>query len=189
MPEEETKKEEKEESDDVVYDNDNDSDQSDQIQKIKKLKKEIESVKKEKTDLLFELQKAKADFINMRKRDEDHLRDMVKFAGSNIISDLIPVLDSFDMAFSNKEAWEKAPKDWRVGVEYIFNQLHSVLQNNGVTVIDKIGVDFDTSLHEAVENVEVEKKDDHKIIAVIQKGYKLGDRLIRPAKVKVGISK
>lgn len=154
--------------------------------KIKKLKKELAQVKEEKLQVLTDLQKAKADFINMRKRDEEGNREFVKYAKEGVIADIIPVLDSFDMAFSNKESWESVSKEWRTGVEYIYNQLLSVLTNNGVSEVNPAGEEFNPSIHEALEMVETDnKKDDHKILSVVQKGYKMGDKVIRPAKVKV----
>lgn len=154
--------------------------------KIKNLKKQLAETKKEKTELLTELQKAKADFINMRKRDEEGNKQFVKYAKEGVISDIVPVLDSFDMAMGNKEAWEKAPQEWRVGVEYIANQLISALEQNGLEPLNPVGDDFDPAIHEALEMVAVEdKKQDGKIIDVVQKGYKLADKMIRPAKVKV----
>jgi len=177
-------------SDDIVLEeNHEDNSAVSSDDKVKKLKKEIVDIKKEKADLLAELQRAKADFINMRRRDEEHLKDMVRFANVEMISQIIPVLDSFDMAFSNKEAWEKAPKEWRIGVEYIYNQLLSVLTNNSVDVVNPIGQKFDPNTEEAIENIPGEKENDGKVVAVIQKGYKMGDRMIRPAKVKVGTLK
>jgi len=162
-----------------------DSDNSAQS-KLKKLKKELAQVKAEKLEVLTDLQKAKADFINMRKRDEEGNREFVKYAKEGVIADIIPVLDSFDMAFSNKESWESVSKEWRVGVEYIYNQLLSVLTNNGVTELNPMGEEFNPNLHDALEMVSTEdSKDDNKIIAVVQKGYKIGDKIIRPAKVKV----
>ena len=155
--------------------------------KIKKLKKDLAQVRAEKMQYLTDLQKAKADFINMRKRDEEGNKDFVKYAKENVILDIIPVLDSFDMAFSNKEAWNKVSSEWRTGVEYIYNQLLGVLANHGVTTFNPLGVDFSPQIHEAVEMVPVtDMKDDHKVIVVIQKGYKMGEKIIRPAKVKVG---
>jgi molecular chaperone GrpE len=155
--------------------------------KIKNLKKDLASVKKEKIELLTELQKAKADFVNMRKRDEVVNKDFVKYAKEAVISDILPVLDSFDMAMGNKEAWEKAPQEWRVGVEYIYNQLISILDQHGLTPVDPTGEQFNPSIHEALEMVPVENKDeDGKIISVIQKGYVMGEKTVRPAKVKVG---
>ena len=155
--------------------------------KIKNLKKDLSQVKKEKADILTELQKAKADFINMRKRDEEGNKEFIKYAKEGVIADIIPVLDSFDMAMGNKDAWEKAPSEWRIGVEYIYNQLISILDQHGLSVVDPIVQDFDPQLHEALEMVPTENnEEDGKIMTVIQKGYQMAEKMVRPAKVKVG---
>ena len=155
--------------------------------KIKNLQKKLKDAQKEKSDLMTELQKAKADFVNMRKRDEESNKEFVKYAKTGVVGDIIPVLDSFDMAMGNKEAWEKAPSEWRVGVEYIYNQLVSILEQHGLEAVNPIGAEFDPNQHEALEMIETDdKSQDGKIITVVQKGYKLGEKLVRPAKVKVG---
>ncbi len=156
--------------------------------RIKDIKAKLATVSAEKMQALTDLQKAKADFINMRKRDEETNKNYIKYAKEGLIADLLPVLDSFDMAFINKEAWEKAPKEWRVGVEYIYNQLFSVLQNNGISEIGiQEGDTFDHNIHDAVEMVSVDDETkDNKILSIVQKGYKLDDKIIRPAKVRVG---
>ncbi len=96
-------------------------------------------------------------------------------------------MDSFEMAFQNKEHWEKADKNWRDGVMNIYNQLKKALEKNGVTMDDPIGKDFDPMNHLAL-GVDKTEKDEEvgKVTLVIQKGYLLNGKVIRPAKVKVG---
>lgn len=135
-------------------------------------------------------QRAKAEFINIRKRDQEANEQYLKFAKEDVITQLIPVLDSFEMAFANKESWEKVDKNWRMGVEHIYSQLIGVLTANNVSQIDPLGEKFDPMRDEAVENEPVtEEKLDHTITKVISKGYKLNDRIIKPVKVKIGIFK
>lgn len=157
-------------------------------QKIDKLKEKLEKCEALKQEYLDGWQRAKADFINEKKREAEANKLSIKFANENLILEIIPILDSFDMAFSNKEAWEKAPKDWRIGVEYIYNQFVTVLQDNGIEIINPpLNSNFDPSLHTSVDTVKVKDKNlENKILAVIQKGYKLNGRLIREAKVKIG---
>ena len=91
------------------------------------------------------------------------------------------------MAIGNKEAWEKADKNWRIGVEYIYFQLRKALTESGVEEIDPSGKKFDHTLHEAVSyEPVVDEKIDHTVLQVIQKGYILNGKLLKPAKVKVG---
>ncbi len=154
---------------------------------IKKLRDRLKKTEAEKQEYLTGWQRAKADLINARKRDEDDRKEFIKFANERLIDGLIPVLDSFEMAMANKEAWEKADKNWRVGVEYIYGQLKKTLQDAGLEEIDPLGKPFDVNRDEAAEYVPVNDRDDHhKVVAVVQKGYSLSGRPMRPPKVKVG---
>jgi molecular chaperone GrpE len=95
-------------------------------------------------------------------------------------------MDSFDMAFSNKEAWEKVDANWRTGVEYIYAQMNSVFENYGVQSIGKVGEKFNPEFHQSVEHIETDDQSkDDTIAQVLQKGYKTKDKVIRPARVKV----
>ena len=92
------------------------------------------------------------------------------------------------MAFANKESWEKVDKNWRTGVEYIYSQLLSVLEQNGLKQMNPVGETFDPNVHTSVESVAVEREEDeHKILKVVQKGYSLNGSLIRSPKVKIGV--
>lgn len=154
---------------------------------IKKLREKIKTLEGEKLEYLTGWQKDKAEFINARKRDEEGQKDIIRFANENLIAELIPVLGSFTMAFNNKEAWEKVDKNWRVGVEYIYNQLKKVLADAGLTEIDPLGQKFDPARDEAVSYVPVtEESQDHAVVSVIQKGYSLNGKIITPPKVSVG---
>lgn len=158
------------------------------VASIKKLREKIKQLESDKNEYLTGWQRAKADAINARKREEEDRKEFVKFANEQLISDLIPVLESFDMAMSNKEAWEKADKNWRVGVEYIYSQLKKALADNGLTeIIPVIGETFDHSKHEAATHEPVsDPKMDHKVTSIVNKGYSLNNKIIRVPKVKVG---
>jgi molecular chaperone GrpE len=109
------------------------------------------------------------------------------FATKRFIEDLLPVLDSYDMAQGNKEAWEKVDQNWRMGIEYIFAQLRTVLEGEGVTQFGKVGDVFDPHLHESLEQVQVENEaDNDKILKILQNGYKMNDSILRPARVHTG---
>jgi len=183
-----TKHQNDDDNNDVVFEDTapEESERVDLQSKIKSLKEELGGVREDMRKQLDDFQRAKADFINMRKRDKESSEDFLKYAKESVIADLLPVLDSFDMAFGNKEAWEKAPPDWRMGVEYIYKQLISVVEAHGISQYEPEGKTFDPNEHDAIETEKTEaEKDDHKIIKVIQKGYKLNGKLIRPAKVKI----
>lgn len=171
-----TKKNQTEEE--IVYDEELDS--SDTVSKLrKKLKKAVE----EKQEYLDGWQRSKADFINLKKRNEDDRQNFIKFALEGIILEIIPTLDSFDMAFKNKESWEKAPEEWRIGIEHIYKQLLGSLESQGVKQINPTGEDFSPEKHDSIEEIEGESG---KIMEVTLKGYSLNGKIIRPAQVKVG---
>jgi molecular chaperone GrpE len=154
---------------------------------IKKLREKLKKALAEKQEYLTGWQKDKAEFVNARKRDIESQKDFIKFANENLMAELIAVLDSFGMAFANKEAWEKVDKNWRTGVEYISNQLKKVLEDNGLKEINPEGQKFDPMRDEAIEHeVVTDEKWNHMVTAVIQKGYSYNGRTLKAPKVKVG---
>lgn len=179
---------EEEAIDDIVPETDTDTGApADFKAKLDKLKAKLKESEAKKQEYLDGWQRARADFVNLRKRDEEEKKEFVKFASERLIDEIIPVLDSFEMAMGNKEAWEKADKNWRLGVEYIYSQLKAVLERQGLSEINPIGLTFDVNRDEASEYVPVEKESENNIVVtVMQKGYTLNGKFIRPAKVKVG---
>jgi len=154
---------------------------------IKKLRDKLKKAVAEKQEYLDGWQRAKADFINSKKRTEELLRDSITLSNEGLIEELLPTLHSFEMAFANREAWEKVDKNWRIGVEFIYNKLKDTLAANGLREINPIGTKFDTKEHEAVKYEPRDKEEDsHKVVSVIEKGYALGQKILRPAKVVVG---
>ncbi len=155
--------------------------------KLKKLKEKLSHCLKENKENLDGWQRSRADFVNAKKENEQKIKEFSIYAKSEFISELFPVIDSFDMAFSNKEAWEKVDKNWRTGVEYIHSQLTSVFENNGLKEINPKNETFDPRFHTSTETVTISnKKDDGMVVEVVQKGYELNENVLRPAKVKVG---
>jgi molecular chaperone GrpE len=152
-----------------------------------KLKDRIKELEKKNAELLDSWQRDKAEFVNSRKRDDDQKQEFLKFAKADIMSEVIPVLDSFESAFKNKEAWEKVDKNWRVGVEYIQTQLLNTLTSHGLKVINPLGQKYDAKRDEAVETVKVDSEDQNdKILDVLQVGYELNGKEIRAPKIRVG---
>jgi len=153
---------------------------------MKKLREKLKICEKEKKEYLDGWQRMRADFANIKKEEEARRGDMIKFAAEGLVDDLIPVLDSFSMAFGNKEAWEKVDTNWRKGVEYIYAQMYSVLESRGLTEIGKIGEKVDPRMHVAIEEITpTSEKDTDTVSEVVQKGYRLHSKVIRPAKVKI----
>lgn len=154
---------------------------------IKKLRDKLKKCVEEKQEYLDGWQRAKADFVNARKKEDELRAGLVVFAKQGLIQDMLTSIDNFDMAFANKEVWESVDKNWRVGIEHIHSQLLKSLEEHGLEQFDPLGEEFDPNRHDSVESVVTDKKDDdHKVVEVMQKGYVLGDKVIRPAKVKVG---
>ena len=154
---------------------------------LNKLRDKLKKAVEEKQTYLDSWQRDKAEFVNARKRDEEEKKNLLKFAEANLISELIPALDAFDMAMANKEAWEKADKNWRTGVEYIYSQITNTLQNHGLTKIDPKGIPFDPNHHHSVAMVETGRKDqDGVVLEVVAYGYSLNGKVIREPQVKVG---
>ena len=176
-----------EEDDDVVEFVFNEDGEEDLKATLKKFRKDLKDIKKEKEEYLTNWQRERADFVNYKKDEASRLTRTKEIVVERFVEELLPVLDAYDMAFSNKEAWEKVDKNWRMGVEYIHQQLLKVLSENGVTPIEtKVGDAFDPMKHESIETVEAEDKSlDHTVAYIIQSGYMYGERVLRPARVKV----
>jgi molecular chaperone GrpE len=152
---------------------------------IKKLKDELKQVKQEKLELLTNWQKDKADFINARKRDEETKADVIKFSNQILINDLLPIIDGYEQA-KMQPTWTSVDEAWRKGIEAIIDKIYATLQKTGVESYGTVGDQFDPKIHEALGQ---EKTDDglkdHKVSMIMQKGYKLHDKVIRVALVKV----
>lgn len=132
-------------------------------------------------------QRAQAEFMNIRKRDEDEKKEFVKYAAEKIISDILPAVESFNLAKSKKEAWESIDPQWRNGMDSIYGQLTAALKKHGVEEIDPTHVAFDPYQHEAITQIPVATKEqDNMVMSVIQKGYSLHGKVIRVPKVVVG---
>ncbi|MBP6855054.1 MAG: nucleotide exchange factor GrpE [Candidatus Pacebacteria bacterium] len=165
----------------------NDDGEEDIKATLKKLRKDLKEAQKEKTEYLTNWQRERADFTNYKKDEQERRESTLAHARENFAEELLPVLDAYDMAFSNREAWEKVDKNWRIGVEYIHAQLLKVLADNGVNPIKvSVGDKVDPKLHEAVENISTDDEaQDHSIAEVTQSGYIIGERVLRAARVKV----
>ncbi len=153
--------------------------------KIRKLKEKLKMCQKEKEEYLAGWQRERADFINYRRAEEERMKEREQFLKEKIILEILPVLDNLEKA--EKELPEDLKENsWVKGILEIKNQMTHILNKQGVKEIEK-KEKFDPAFHEAVKVVEGEE--DNKIIEILQKGYLLNGRVIRPTKVKVGKSK
>ncbi len=125
-----------------------------------------------------------ADFDNFRRRTRLDQEAAQKYRAQSIVSDILPALDNFERALQI-EANNEQTKSLLQGMNMVYNQLVQALQNEGVETIQSVGETFDPHLHQAVMQVEDENYESNTVVEELQKGYKLKDRVIRPAMVKV----
>lgn len=173
--------------DDIEFEEINEDGEVDAKNTIKKLREKLKKVEAEKKEYLDLSQRLRADYMNFKKEvDENRVSDR-KYSTKKFIENLLPVLDAYDMAKGNKEAWEKVDQNWRIGIEYIFEQFKKVLEDEGVVQFGKVGDTFDPNLHESIEMVNVENESNNgKLTNILQSGYKMHENILRPARVKVG---
>lgn len=165
----------KEENDDIVIENDPELEASTNTEK--KLRERLKLAEAKAKEHLDGWQRAQADFINLRRRDEESKAEFVKFANLSLVEELLPVLDSFNAGLAHGLENLRAP----------YLQLLSVLKSAGLEELNPEGAQFDPHEHEAIATADTDKEEeDHKVLEVLQKGYKLYGKLVRPAKVKVG---
>ena len=143
---------------------------------------DAEKLKAERDTLVDRMARMQAEFENARKRALKQQQEFKDVALSDALKSLLPILDSFDRAL---EAPAGNLEEFRSGVELIRKQLHDVMSKLGVRPVPATGEPFDPRLHEAVEMVESPGADHNRVVEELQRGYKLGPRLLRPAMVRV----
>jgi len=155
--------------------------------KIKQLRKKLAVCQAEKDKSLEDLQRTRADFLNSKRRLEDQLaRDRERIT-EKVLTDFLPLLDSFDTALAHDEDEPEHNAKWKKGVEAMHGQFMSLLKSYEIEEIETLGKKFDPREHEAVSNVPTEDTSHvDTVMAILQKGYKRKDTIIRPAKVIVG---
>jgi molecular chaperone GrpE len=142
---------------------------------------EAERLRVERDTLLDRLARAQAEFDNARKRAAKEQQDFRDYAQVDTIKTILPVLDSFERALQSFPQ----KSEFRNGVDLIYKQLQDALAKLGVRPVPTEGEQFDPRYHEAVEMVDTEDAKDHEVLDELQRGYKLKDRLLRPAMVRV----
>jgi molecular chaperone GrpE len=143
---------------------------------------ELQKLKVERDTLLDRLARLQAEFENARKRAAREQQEFRDFATADAIKALLPAFDSFERAL---QAPATQLSEFRGGVELIYKQLQDALAKLGVRAVPARGEVFDPHVHEAIEMVETTEVPDHQVIDELQRGYKLKDRLLRPAMVRV----
>lgn len=149
---------------------------------IEELKAALDEERGRANNYLANWQRAQADFINFKRRTEQEKAEGQKVASAMIIYQLLPVLDDMERALESIDA-KMSGLTWIDGLRLVHRKLQALLESYGVKQIDTVGQTFNPALHEAVMHGEGE---DGKVLAEFQKGYMLGDQVLRPAIVKVG---
>jgi len=143
---------------------------------------EVEKLKSENALLLDRLARMQAEFENFRKRSQREQVEFREYALSDALKQLLPILDSLDRALKTEGM---SVEDFRSGIELIDRQFHDVLTRLGVEPIAAQGQPFDPSLHQAIQMVETTEVADHHVLDELQRGYRLRDRVLRAAMVRV----
>lgn len=159
------------------------SDQNGAVEDIELIGRDLEKAREEAAEYLDSLQRLKAEFENFRKRMIREQSQYLEMAAETLIIQLIPVLDNFERALNHKEG--AGTEDYHAGIELLYNQLTDLLGKQGLRPIDPVGEVFDPLRHEALMQVESEEHGENEVVEVLDKGYELKGKVIRPAKVKV----
>jgi molecular chaperone GrpE len=143
---------------------------------------ETVELRKERDALHDRLLRQAAEFDNYRKRIDRERKDTAQYAAVDFLQDLLPVIDDFERALQTDVP---GAESYRQGLEIIHRGLMEMLRKRGVTTVDAIGTDFDPQIHQAVAYEEAPDSREGEVLAEFRRGYRLGDRLLRPAMVKV----
>ena len=147
----------------------------------------LDSVRKQRDEYYDLLLRKTAEFENYRKRIERERRDLSEYAGADILKAVLPLVDDLERALQAAATTDSVAAI-RTGVELILKQLIDLLKKKGVTPIESVGQDFDPHIHQAVTQEVSEDHREGEVMQELARGYKLGDRLLRPAMVKVAVN-
>ncbi len=148
------------------------------------LQSELEEIRSQAEEYLDGWQRARAEFANYKKRIQKEREDSRSFITAEIMSKYITVVDDFERALSDRPS-DGASDAWAEGVDMIYRKLKTILESEGVEEFSPEGEIFDPNFHEAIGFEESDDHDEGMIFQVIQPGYKIGERVIRPAIVRV----
>lgn len=156
---------------------------------LEELRKRIEKLEQEKQEYLNGWQRERADFLNYKKAEEKRFQEVVKFANERLIKSLIPVMDSLELAIesTNKDRKDQENDSYLKGLLLIYSQMKDLLEKEGVEVINpKKGEEVNPYFEEVISEVKTTEVPENKIYQVLEKGYILRGKVIRPARVIVG---
>jgi molecular chaperone GrpE len=152
--------------------------------KAHKLHEQIDKLQAEKDEIFARLQRLSADYLNYQKRSSKQVAESIAYEKESIIKSLLPVLDNFDHTISNTENLQDAVELLK-GIKIIYDQFLAILKNHGVEQISTVGQKFDPNCHQALTQRTEPDKEDAIVLEEFQKGYKLADKILRPAVVIV----
>lgn len=151
-----------------------------------KYEEEIKKLQEENKQLTEKVKFTQAELINYRKRKDEEVQTLLKYANVDIVSEILNVVDNFERAITHANDSENAElKKYNDGINMIYTNLKSILNKFGVEEINRVGEVFNPNEEQALLTDSVEDKEDEVVLEVLQKGYKLKDRVIRPASVKI----
>jgi molecular chaperone GrpE len=146
---------------------------------------DMEKMQKELAEAKDKYVRLFAEFDNMRKRHERERSQLIKYAHEEVIIEMLGFFEDFERMITAAKADAGTSPELIKGIEMVFGRMQALLKDYDVREIDAVGKKFDHNCHEALMAVEAEGEDDGKVLEVFQKGYMLGDRVVRTAKVKV----
>lgn len=149
------------------------------------LQQALEAARSQADEYLRLLQRTKADFVNYQRRSEQERAEQERYAAAGVLLQLLPVLDDFERAIAAMPE-ELASHPWSEGIVLIVRKLKATLEQIGLQPIETVGQPFDPLQHEAVGQEPVPPEQEGLVVAEVQRGYRLHDRLLRPARVRVG---
>jgi molecular chaperone GrpE len=158
-----------------------DGTQSNSGEATAQLQSEVDRLKGERDQVVERLARLQAEFENARKREARERTDFREFAVSGAVEQFLPVLDNFQLALGSAGSVDQL----RAGIELIVKQMEEVLRSLNVVPVETIGTKFDPRVHEALESVDRSDLPDHQVLEEVRRGYRIRDRLLRPALVRI----
>jgi len=152
--------------------------------KLHKFHEQVDKLRAEKDELFAKLQRLSADYMNYQKRSARQISESIAYEKEMIIKSFLPILDSFEHTLSGAENMGDM-ESFRKGVKIIYDQMLSILKNHGVEQIGSVGQKFDPSCHQAMMQETDADKEDGIILKELVKGYRIGEKILRPGKVVV----
>lgn len=153
------------------------------LEQLERVTRELEETKARADEVTYNWQRSAADFANYKRRTDEERAVVAQLGATVLVGKLLSVLDDFDRALASVPP--DAHESWVEGVRLVERKLRGVLEAEGVTPIEALGEPFDPNLHEAVVHEPTTEHPDNTVIEELQRGYRLGDRVLRPSMVKV----